>query len=525
MDIARPGAQHLPPGADAAHITYCRLCEAQCGLVAQVREGRIVKVEPDRAHVTSEGHLCVKGPGMRNVTYDPDRVLYPLRRTGAAGEFERVSWDDALDDIARRLDAIVERDGGQAAAIYGGNPASFGTLHFGYIRQFLAAIHSGRLFSPMHVDTGAKHLASELVFGHGFRYTFPDLERCDFLLMLGANPMVSHMSLIAEPRAHRKLEEIARRGAVVVVDPRRTETAKRFEHVQVQPDSDAWLLAAMLRTLFDEGLADVEYLEAHVDGWRDLNAALEAFDIETCARRCGVSADTLRTLARRFAGARTAACYGRLGTNRGRHATLTSFFIEALNLVAGRFAQAGGAVIGQAPFEHAAAPLMPPPYGSRRSRVGNLPLIGGMEPGGNLAAEILTPGEGQIKALIVDSGNPVLGYPQGERAAQAFESLELMVALDFYVTETSRHAHYILPTTTFFERDDVTDLWTINAPRPWLQAVPASIEPLGEARVEFDIYNALLKRMRRTPLFDALRPAGGPPLSLMQAADAMLRNG
>ncbi|MEO8298131.1 MAG: molybdopterin-dependent oxidoreductase [Burkholderiales bacterium] len=525
--MAPTATQPLPPGADGAHITYCRLCEAQCGLIAQVADGHIVKVEPDRQHVTSEGHLCVKGPGMLHVTYDPDRVLTPLRRNGPPGSFEPVSWEEAMTDIAQRMQAVIDRHGGDSVGAYVGNPLAFATQHHTMARLFLMALGSGKMYNATHIDTGAKHLASELVFGHPFRYTFPDLERCDFLLMLGANPLVSHMSLISEPRAHKKLDEIAKRGAVVVVDPRRTETAKRFEHVAVKPDSDAWLLGGMLKTLFDEALVDTAALQ-RIDGWQSLRDAVTPLSLDEAASRCGVPAPQIRELARRFARARTAAAYGRVGTNRGNFSSLVSLFIEALNLVTGRFGQAGGAVIGHSAFENPEAPPMAlPAYGSLRSRVGNLPLLGAAtQPTGAMAGEMLTPGPGQIRAFILDGGNPVLTVPGGDATREAYESLDLLVALDLYVNESTQYAHYILPSTTFFERADITDLWSPNAPRPWLQAVDRVIPPRGQARDGVAFYNDLLQRLGRGPVLAPFKVPGGPEApEPMQAADVLLRTG
>jgi len=189
------------PGEDGTHVTFCRLCEALCGLTVEVEGGRIVKVGPDRDHPVSEGHLCVKGARMPDIVHDPDRVLHPLRRIGGPGEFERVSWDEALDDIAARLGAITSQSGGDSVASYLGNPASFATMHPAYVTGFQRALGSDKKFNSLHVDTAAKNLAMELTFGNPYRYTFPDLGSCDFLIIIGGNPAVSHMSLISEPRA------------------------------------------------------------------------------------------------------------------------------------------------------------------------------------------------------------------------------------------------------------------------------------------------------------------------------------
>lgn len=510
------------PGADGDHVTFCRLCEAQCGLIASVQGGRIIRLGPDRDHPVSSGHLCVKGPGMLEVMYDEDRVTTPLRRRAGTGDFEPVSWDQALGDIARRLGKIMDVHGGDAVGFYVGNPAAFATLHVAYVLAFMNRIGASKLCGPIHVDTGAKKLACQFVYGSGARYTFPDLERADFLLMLGANPMTSHMSLISEPRALQRLEAIAKRGGVVVIDPRRTETAKRFEHVPVLPDSDAWLLAGILRTIFEENLTDVTRLDTKVEDWRPLRDAVLSLPIEAAAERCGVDAEAIRTLARRFAAARAGACYGRVGTNRGRFSTLANVFIEALNILAGKFGEPGGWVMGESPFGEGSGEE---PYAIKRSRIGKLPVVGGAIPGSTLADEILTPGDGQMRALFLDSGNPVMAFPRGDRLGPALETLDLCVAIDLYVNESNRYADYLLPATTFLERADMNDFWCANAPRPWLHYVDPVMPPLGDARHEFDIYDELLERLGLSSPFVGVPGTQGDRPGYMEAADAMLRAG
>jgi anaerobic selenocysteine-containing dehydrogenase len=517
----------LKPGADGEHITFCRLCEAQCGMIATVADDRIVKVVPDREHVVSEGHICIKGANMASITHDPDRVLHPLRRSGTPGKFERVSWDEALDDIAGRLKTILGAGNTSPLALYTGNPTAFATLRPLYARTFAKSLSPGtKAFSVVHADTIPKNVAQQLVYGAPLTWTFPDLEDCDFLVMLGANPLVSHMSIICEPRAREKLKAIHARGEVVVIDPRRTETARAFTHIAVRPDTDVWFVAAMIQHILAAGLADTNYLEQRTSGWRQLRDRVAAITPEVAQQHCHVDADAIRDLAERFIRARTAACYGRVGTCRGRFSTLLNVLIEAINVITGRFGVRGGWVSGIAPLKDPnAAPLFTEYDSDRRSRVGNLPIVMGLEPGGNLTEEILTPGEGQIRALFIDSGNPVASYPQGSKLAEALEQLDLLVAFDLYVTETTRHAHYILPTTSFFERDDMTDMFASNAPRPWLQYTPAVLSPLGEARHEFDIYNDLLERLGLPRLLTQFSVTNDPSPSLMDAADSMLRKG
>lgn len=503
--------------------TYCRLCEAQCGLIAEVDDQQIVKIHPDREHPISTGHLCVKAAGMATITYDPDRVVYPLKKVGGSGEFEQVTWDEALDDIAGRLAGIRDRFGSEAIGHFLGNPASFASLHGTYAALFMRILGATKSFNSLHIDTGAKNLALELVYGNPMRFTFPDLEHCDFLIIMGGNPLVSHMSLIAEPRILQRLKAIHGRGGVVVIDPRRTETAERFEHMPVRPDSDVWLLAAMLNHIFTRELYDPSVID-RCAGWDELKAAVAAVTPELASLHCGLEANDIVALAERFAGARTAACYGRVGTNRGRFSTLTNLLIESLNVVTGRFGKQGGWVIGISPTagKQKKSRAGYPAYGLERSRIGDIPQILGFAPGGSLADEITTPGPGQVRALFVDCANPVRSYPDGESLSEALQQLDLLVALDLYVTETSRHADYILPATTFYERPDLTDFWVTNAPRPWIQQTDAVIEPRGEARVEFDIYNDILRRLGLPTIFSK---KDQPAPSLMEMLDGMLRMG
>ncbi len=513
----------LQPGEDGEHISFCRLCEALCGLSVEVREGRIEKVGPDRRHPVSEGHLCVKGARMVDVTYDPDRVLYPLRRSGGPGEFERVSWDEALADIAERLQAIVARSGGNSVAAYLGNPASFASMHPAYLNGFLSALGSDKKFNSLHSDTAAKNLALELTYGNPYRYTFPDLESCEFLIIIGGNPAVSHMSLISEPRALQRLDAIAARDGVVVIDPRLTETARRYEHLPVRPDTDAWLLAMLLRSVFEEELFDARALETVASGWQALRDAVLSLPLEQGSEICGVSVEAARQLARRFCAAGSAACYTRLGTGRGSFPSLTNLLVEALNVVTGRLGQAGGWVMGKGAIDLFRS--NPNPYGSKRSRIGDLPLLLGITPGGSLADEITTPGAGQLRALFVDSGNPVLSYPRGDRLENALQELELMVSLDLYVTETTRYSDYILPATTFLERPDLNELWGANAPRPWIQYSDAVIPPQGEARNEYAVYAEILQRMGLPAPLRMLGSEDNPAPGPIEAADRLLRAG
>jgi len=487
---ARPNPS---PGQDGEHATFCRLCEAFCGLTAEVRGGKVVKIGPDRANPHSQGHLCIKGPAIADITYDPDRVITPLKRFGGPGEFARVTWDEALSDIARRLGDIRNAHGPDAIATYFGNPGAFSTDTFMSSQWFLGKLGSSKFYTAGSQDGNSRHLASYILYGVAFRNAIPDLPNADFLIIIGANPLVSHGGLLTAPRMRHDLDAIAARGRVVVIDPRRGETAERYEHIWIQPNADMWLLAAMLRTIFDEGLEDREFLTQHTAGWERLRDAVSAVTVEEASERTGVTADTIRNLARDFAKTPRAAIYSRVGLCRGNFSTIANVLVDAFNMATGKFGRKGGSTFGAFPLKGGPEPLVG--YGEHRTRIGNLPVVGGMMPSAVLADDILEPGEGQVRAMMLIAGNPVLSAPAGAHLARAFASLDLMISIDLYVTESSRFAHYVLPSATFLEKGDVPLIGLSHMPRPYLQYSPAVIEKTGEAREELAIFRDLAKRM------------------------------
>jgi formate dehydrogenase len=473
--------------------TFCRICEPYCGLVVEVEAGRMTKIRPDRDNPHSKGHICVKGSSFLDVVYDPDRVTRPLRRTGPPGVFEPVSWDEAMDDIAARLAAILRRDGPDGVANYKGNPLSFNTAGLPSLFQFLAHFGVWKTFGSATQDVSSRMLASALLYGAPGRFPIPDLPRCDFLLVFGANPLVSQGSLLTAPRIREDLQAIAGRGRVVVVDPRRTETAERFEHVSIRPDTDAWLIAAMIQVLFDRGRVDLARLaQLSVDAAR-LGEAVREITPARAERHCGVPADQIEALALAFAAAPRAAAYGRVGLCRGSFATLANVLLDALNVVAGKFATPGGLTFGDNPVDTAASRAAGAQV--RETRFGTKAYVARTLPNGLLADEILEPGVGRVRALLLEAGNLILSAPGGARLAQALDSLDLMVAHDLYVNETNRYAHYILPASTFLERPDLPMLGLGHMVRPFVQFTEAVIPPVGEARDEHQLFNELGRRL------------------------------
>ena len=502
--------------------TFCRICEPLCGMVATVDDGKIVKLRPDAEHPLSRGYACPKGIAMAEVQNDADRVLHPLKRM-PGGEFERVSWEQAMSDIAARLGPLP-RDG---IAWYMGNPGAFSYSHTLWVKGFLDAVGSQHYYSAGSQDVNNRFAASALLYGSPLVIPIPDLRRTSFLFMVGANPLVSHGSVLSAPRIREQLNEVER---VVVVDPRRTETARQFEHLPIRPDTDALLLLSMLTVIFEEGLSDRPFLERLGEGAGELERLAAGHPPERTEAATTIPAARVRELARDFAAADGAAAYGRTGSCLGRHGTLVAFLLDALNAVTGNLDRPGGAVFGRPPvaLDDVGEQVGLATYGERRSRIGGFPDVIGNMPAALLPLEIETPGEGQVRALFVSAGNPVLSVPDGEALERALDRLELCVSIDLYVNETNRHADYVLPATTFYEREDLPLAFLGFFSTPFIQFSDAVVPPPGECRQEWEVVEDLSRRLglapySATPLRRLARL--GVRLRPEQLADLLLRTG
>lgn len=504
-------------------VTFCRICEAHCGLVATVEDDRVTRLRPDPDHPLSRGYACPKGIAMAEVQNDADRVLHPLRRR-AGGGFERVGWDEALADIGERLRGIPP----ESIGWYFGNPGAFSYSHTLWVKGLLDAIGSPHYYTAGSQDVNNRFAASALLYGSPLVVPIPDLARTSFLLMIGANPLVSHGSVLSAPRVRDQLVAITGRGGrVVVVDPRRTETARAFEHLPIRPDADAWLLLSMIHTILDESRGDGAFADrwcAEVGALHEMARAVEPAD---AAARTGLAADDIAALARDFARAPGAAAYGRTGSCLGRFGTLVAFLIDALNAVTGNLDKPGGAVFGRPPvaLDELAATLGLDSYGRTRSRVGGFPDVLGNMPASLMARDIE---DGAVRALFVSAGNPVLSVPDGGALEGALGKLDLAVSLDLYVNETNRHADYVLPATTFLERDDVPLAFLGFFTKPFIQQTDAVVPPAGEARDEWEVIEALGRSLGVTPSsVPALRALGriGVRLSPRRLLDLLIRLG
>jgi anaerobic selenocysteine-containing dehydrogenase len=447
--------QGSQPERRTIHKT-CNLCEAGCGLLVEVEANRVVRIRADEDDPQSRGHICPKAIALEEIQVDPDRLRGPVRRTPTG--WQEISWEEALDDVASNLARIQQRDGDDAVGMYLGNPGAHNFDTVAYIALLRRALATRNQYTASSCDQNPKHAASLFLYGNVFKIAIPDIDRTDFLLMLGANPVVSNGSLMTAPGIRRRLRELKERGGrFVVVDPRRTATAALADrHFFVRPGTDALLLAALVQGVLDEKLGRESHLADRVDGEGVLRRALAPFAPESVSAALGIPAAEIRELARDFAAARSAVCYGRIGVSLHPFATLASWLVDVLNLVTGNLDRRGGALHAN-PAVDLAALVERMPDDSKQSwktRVRGAPAFNGEQPAACLAEEIATPGPGQVRGMLTVAGNPVLSTPNGRALERALAGLEYCAAIDLYRNETTRHAHVILPPTWSLEHEN-----------------------------------------------------------------------
>jgi anaerobic selenocysteine-containing dehydrogenase len=435
----------------------CPLCEAHCGVGVEIEGSTVRTIRGDDADALSRGYLCPKAYGLKGLQEDPDRLQRPLIRQGAG--WREADWEEALALVAERLRGVRDAHGADAIGTYLGNPSAHDHGALLYVGPFLRALGTRWRFSATSVDQLPKNVSSALLFGAPLAIPIADIDHTDFLLMLGANPLASNGSLMTAPDFPGRIRRLRERGGrLVVVDPRRTETAAvADEHLPLRPGTDALLLFALVHVVFAEGLVALGRLADFTNGLETLRDAAREFAPEAVAEACGVPADRIRRLARELAAAPRAAVYGRIGTCTQEFGTLASWLVDVLNVLTGNLDRPGGALFprpAHAPAEDRPRKGGALPYARWRSRVRGLPEFAGELPAACLAEEIDSAGDARIRALVTVCGNPVLSTPNGARLAKAIESLDFVVSIDLYRNETSRFAHVILPTTPPLERDN-----------------------------------------------------------------------
>jgi anaerobic selenocysteine-containing dehydrogenase len=475
----------------------CNLCEAMCGLHLRVEDGRIEEIRGNPGDVFSRGHICPKGPALREVLEDPDRLRQPMRRT--AGGFVPVPWDEALDEAAARLREIQRRHGRDAVAFYYGNPIAH-SHHAALGMQLLTfALRTHNRFDPNSQDSNPKLFACFQMYGDAASLTIPDVDRTDFLLMLGANPAITGGSLMALGDVRGRLQGIRRRGGrMVLLDPRRNETAAWCdEHHFLRPGSDAALLFALLHVLFEERRVGERALAVVASGADRLRSLARKFAPERVAERTGLRAESIRALARELSQARRSVIYGRTGTAQNEFGPLATWLLEAINVVTGNFDREGGAMFA----EPAADPvplarlLIGNVYDRWRSRVRGLPEFLGSLPSAVMAEEMESEGPGRIRAFVCLAGNPVLSTPNGARLERALRGLEFRVSIDYYLNETSRLADLVLPPAHALEVGNFDLILLPTAVRNFVKASTPAVQRSPGARDDWEILSELSLRL------------------------------
>ncbi|MFZ1862735.1 MAG: molybdopterin-dependent oxidoreductase [Polyangiales bacterium] len=472
-------------------LTFCRICEATCGLKATIDGDHIVALEPDHDHVVTKGYSCIKGLRYHEIHHSPDRLRAPLKRVG--DRFEEISWPQALGEIGAKVRQLVHHHGGDSVAAYLGNPISFSLLPPILTSAFLQGLGSRNLFQTGSQDCNNKFAAAQRVYGFPFIQPFPDVDRTECLIMLGSNPAVSRSSFMQLPDPIRRLRAIEDRGGkVFFVNPRRTETAKRLgTQVFIRPDADVYFLLSFLHEVLRRDAAvDHERVRSYMKGLSTLSEVAEPWPPERTAQVTGISADTLRSMVDAYLDADGAALFLSTGVNQGSHGTLAFWIQESINAITGNLDRLGGTLVGRGYIDDFPKHARKGGHTMRqdRSRIGDLPSVADTFPAGLMADEILTPGEGQVRALFCVAGNPLLTVPNSNgKLGRALEALELLVVIDIFRNETANHAHYILPGTSALQRADLPFVFQSLMgvqPIPYVQYTDALVPIEGEQRDE-----------------------------------------
>ena len=477
-------------------IGVCNLCEAICGLELTIEGRTVTGVRGNAADPLSRGHICPKGVAIADVYDDPDRLRRPVKRVGDADDpqWVEIDWDEAFDLVADGLARATNEHGRDAVGIYLGNPNvhSLGSQTHGI--ALVKALPTRNRFSATSVDQLPHQLVSHLMYGHQLMLPIPDIDRTSYFLVLGANPMASNGSLMTVPDFPNRVRELkARGGRMIVIDPRRTETAKvASEHLFVKPGSDAVLLLAILNVLFEEGLTRPP---SYITGLETAREAVAAYTPERAEAVSGISADDVRRIAREFAAPDGAVAYGRIGVSTTSFGTVAQWAIQLINLVTGNLDREGGAMLTSPAIDIVGRRIVGKGHHAVwHSRVRGLPETAGELPVSAMREEIETPGDGQIRAMLTMSGNPVLSTPDGAGLDRALAGLDFMAAVDIYINETTRHADVILPPTTALERDHYDLVFHTLAVRNTARFTPAVFPKERDQRHDWQIYREVALR-------------------------------
>lgn len=482
----------MPETAIATHYRACHLCEAICGLEIKTQGDEILSIKGDKEDPISKGYICPKATAIADIHNDPDRLRKPVKRVGE--EWLEISWEEAINTTAQRLVETQERHGENSVGFFAGNPGvhNYGNMTHGSLLR--RAVKTKNHFSATSLDQLPHQLTSHAMYGHQFLIPIPDIDRTDLMVIMGGNPLASNGSIMTMPNAPKKLKDLqARGGKLVVIDPRRSETAEiASQHLFVKPGKDAYVLMAVIKTLFDEKLIKLGHLENHLDNLDVVEKSTQNFTLELAEQQSGISAADIKQLAIDLATTERSVLYGRMGVSVQEFGALCQWAIQIINILIGSLDVEGGALATSPAFAYVKKGTSGGGHFNLfQSRVSGLPEFGGELPAVTLAEEILTPGEGQIKAMVTIAGNPVISSTNSDDIDKAFESLDFFVAFDFYINATTRHADIILPPTSPLEHDHYDIAFFRLAVRNSTRYNPAVFSANDDAMHDWEIFNAV----------------------------------
>ncbi|MEH6445751.1 MAG: molybdopterin-dependent oxidoreductase [Oceanospirillaceae bacterium] len=506
------------------HLRNCTLCEAMCGIQIKYQGDKILSIAGDEEDPHSGGHICPKGYSLQDLHNDPDRLKTPMQKVN--GQWLPISWDDALDRVSTEIVNIQRKYGDDAISSYTGNPAShsFGILMA--IGKFRKALGSKNMHSGGSLDQMPHQLMSYLMFGHGQLFTIPDIDRTDYMLMLGANPAASNGSLMTAGDVLKRLESIEKRGGkFILVDPRKTESARyASEHLFIKPGTDALFIYGLIQYIIQQKLYEPAHLTSMLDGFDQLLGMFSQFTLTEISDVCGISEDNIKRIATDFAAAEGAICYGRMGLSTQNFSALNHWLVNILNIITGNLDRKGGMMFTKPAVDTGVQASTAGSFAKFHSRVRGLPEFSRELPTSILAEEMLTPGEGQVKGFICTAGNPVLSVPNGRQLDEALNNLDFMVSVDFYLNETSRHADIILPPTGPLEHEHYDLVFNLLAVRNVAKYSDALFEHSDETRSDFDIMVGITQRINALKL-GIVDTRKKPKMTTEQILDYALRNG
>lgn len=489
------------------HFRTCTLCEAMCGIKIETEGDKVVSIKGDDQDSFSKGYICPKAIALQDLQQDPDRLRHPVRRT--ASGWEKMSWDAAYDEVAKRLNRISDQHGSKALGVYLGNPNVHNHGNILFSLPLLRALKTRKRFSATSLDQLPHMLANLKMFGHQALFPVPDIDRTDLFICIGGNPAASNGSLMTAPGMPHRLKAIlAKGGRVVTIDPRSTETSSlASEHVFIKPGTDVLFLLAMLNVIFAENLVNTGHLEKHIEDLDLLKLACHSYAPEIVEGPTGVHASTIRTLAREFATTPEAVLYSRLGTSVQAYGALCTWLVYCLNIVTGHFDRRGGMMFTLPAVDMVSFGALAGQSGhfdKYQSVVRQLPEFGGELPSSTMAEEITDAGDKRIRAMVMIAGNPVLSSPNGQQLDKALANLDFMVSIDMYVTETSRHADIILPPTGPLERSHIDVIFPMLAVRNITKYAGPVFKPADGSQHDWEIFLNLARRLESRDLISSI---------------------